>query len=88
MEKQFIEDQQEFEDEWSEVEIKFNLSLCYVGMKVHCCSIQMHDKVLSILEEFSKSSERGKNWDQFIDLLLDLRAGKVSVTKHIELDTF
>ena len=39
MEKQFIEDQQEFEDEWSEVEIKFNLALCYIAMKVHIIRI-------------------------------------------------
>ena len=48
----------------------------------------MIDKALAILEEFHKSSERGKNWDQFIELLLDLRQGKIPVTKKIELDTF
>jgi tetratricopeptide (TPR) repeat protein len=50
MEKHFIEDSEEFEDEWSEVEIKFNLSLALLclqvtpsslrAMKTHerCCS--------------------------------------------------
>lgn len=30
MERHFIEDSEEFEDEWSEVEIKFNLALCHL----------------------------------------------------------
>lgn len=34
MEKHFIEDSEEFEDEWSEVEIKFNLSIALLCLQV------------------------------------------------------
>ena len=32
--KQFVEDLDEFEEEWSEIEIKYNMALCYLHMKV------------------------------------------------------
>ena len=36
-EKHFIDDSEEFEDEWSEVEIKFNLSICLLCLGVQLC---------------------------------------------------
>ncbi len=40
MEKHFIEDSEEFEDEWSEVEIKFNLSLALICLHVTPSSLR------------------------------------------------
>ena len=39
MERHFIEDSEEFEDEWSEVEIKFNLALCHLCRGVTISSL-------------------------------------------------
>lgn len=83
MEKHFIEDSEEFEDEWSEVEIKFNLSLCHLCLKDYAGARQM-------LVEFEKSSEKGKNWGAYMDLIADLASGTYARKKgqRIELDTF
>ena len=35
-----------------------------------------------------KSSERGKHWEVYLELLDDLNGGKTSVTKNQSIDTF
>lgn len=48
--------------------------------------IQEYEKAKTMLLQFEKSSEKGKNWNVYMDLINDLISNKNK--GKIELDTF
>lgn len=60
LEKHYAEDSEEFQDEWSEIEIKFNVSLCYLGLRVFVYIFRTTNVLFSNCKSSASAARRAR----------------------------